>query len=223
MKILKLLKKFWRFTWKDDSFLSYVSALLVSLIFIKFILFPGLSLIFQTDYPVVAIVSGSMEHKISDGRVCSSSLINQKNSNLNFEEYWNFCGYYYENNFNLNSSYFETFPFSSGLNIGDMMVLYGKKIEKIQVGDVLVFIPEDRSFYYNYGPVIHRVVDIFEEDGKKYFQTKGDHNPVSFPNFETKISEDDVLGVALVRVPYLGLPKYWLSSGIESAGQWIRN
>lgn len=207
-----LFKKFWHYTWHDDSFGSYISALLVSIILIKFLIFPGLGLIFKTDYPVVAIVSGSMEHKITNGVICSNRVNDIDNQKLNLEEFWNYCGDYYENNFNLSYLNFEGFKYKNGLNIGDVMILFGKNPDKIEIGEVLVFIPQDENFYRQKGPVIHRVVNIFEEDGKRYFQTKGDHNGQSFINFENKISEDNVIGVATVRIPYLGYPKLWLST-----------
>ena len=212
IKFWILFKKFWNYTWHDDSFGSYISALLVSIVLIKFIIFPTLGLVFNTDYPIVAIVSGSMEHKVTNGFICSNRIEGVNNQKLNLKDYWNYCGDYYENNFNLNYYDFEEFKYKNGLNIGDVMVLFGKNTQNIQIGEVLVFIPQDERFYQTKGPVIHRIVNIYEENGKRYFQTKGDHNGQSFVNFENKISEDKVIGVAVFRIPYLGYPKLWLSN-----------
>ncbi len=92
-----------------------------------------------------------------------------------------------------------------------------KKQKILKQEKFLVFIPQDKqadgsSFFFTYyGPVIHRVVDKYEEDGTTYFQTKGDHNSMSQPNFEQKIPQEDVIGVATVRIPYVGYVKIWIT------------
>ena len=98
------------------------------------------------------------------------------------------------------------FEFSSknGFNKGDMMILRGKSIEDIEVGNVLVF-QSGRP-----DPVIHRIVKKWQEDSKYYFQTKGDNNPDSIHSGfadEMKISEDRVIGIAVARIPLLGWVK----------------
>lgn len=80
------------------------------------------------------------------------------------------------------------------------MFLKGTSPDKIKPGDTLVFqtnLPE---------PIIHRVVNAWEENGSYYYQTKGDHNEGSGP-IEIKISEDAVYGTAWLRVPWLGYVK----------------
>ena len=42
--------------------------------------------------------------------------------------------------------------------------------ENIEVGDVIVFYPEENK------SIIHRVVDIYEEENITYYTTKGDNN-----------------------------------------------
>jgi hypothetical protein len=208
VNFLKNLKKFWKFVWYDDSFLSYVLTLFFAFIIIKFVFFPMFGFFLSTDYPFVAIVSGSMEHKVVNGNICDKNLLGDvKKKDLDIDDYWKYCGEYYEKYFNISKDKFLKFDYSNGLNIGDVMILKGKNPEDIEIGDVLVFIPQDRSFFERKGPVIHRVVKKWEENGKIYFQTKGDHNPQSYQNFENKIPQDDVLGVGFLRVPYLGYPK----------------
>lgn len=209
--VFEQIKRFWKFTWNDDSLASYISALIVSIILIKFVIFPVLGFTFNTDYPVVAIVSGSMEHKISNEIICSNRVQGVSSQKLDLNEYWDYCGDYYENNYDIQLDDFKDFKYNNGLNIGDVMVLYGKDTSEIEIGDVLVFVPQDERFYQQRGPVIHRVVNIYYEDGKRYFQTKGDHNGQSYLNFENKISEESVIGVGVFRVPYLGYPRLWLS------------
>ena len=225
-KYIKKIISFWRWTWDDKSFLSYISAIILSIIIIQFLIFPVLGLIFKNDFPIVTIVSGSMEHKIVNGKICSNSNL-PKDKSLNFDSWWNYCGDYYKN-FNLTKNDFENFPNKNGLDIGDVLIIYKKKIENINIGDSLVFIPNDKvekdkiingklikkneSIFFNlYGPVIHRIVKIENENGIKIFTTKGDHNSISQKNFENKLTEENIIGVEILVVPYLGLPKYYLS------------
>jgi signal peptidase I len=208
---LNLLKKFWKFLWYDDSLLSYIASLLVAFIFIKFIFFPGIGLIFGTNYPIVAIVSGSMEHRIEGGQICNSFIKDNSNGFLRFDDYWNFCGDWYEKNTNITKTEFESFPWGkTGLNIGDVIIVKGEDPKDIKVGDILIFIPEDRKFFEEKGPVIHRVIKKWKEADGWHFQTKGDHNPVSYQNFESNIPEKNILGVGFIRIPFLGYPKIML-------------
>ncbi len=210
-KIYNNIKKFWKFIWYDDSVTSYILNLLVAFLFIKFIFFPIIGFTLNNDFPIVAIVSGSMEHKIVDHRICNQYIVDLSNKNLNQNDWWNFCGDYYEKNYNQTQEIYKNFDYPNGLNIGDVMILYGKNPKNIELGEILVFIPNDRNFFITKGPVIHRVVKKWEEDGIIYFQTKGDHNKESFNNFEQKIPESDVIGVGILRIPYLGYPKLLLS------------
>lgn len=207
------LKKFWKFMWYDDSAHSYVVTLIVAFFFIKFLFLPGVGFALGNDFPVVAIVSGSMEHKIVDHKICGVYKPSLKNKDLNFDDWWDICGYYYIENYELSKDDFSNFEFKNGLNTGDVMVIYGKKPENINVGEVLVFIPGDLNWYNSHGPVIHRVVDKWENDGEYFFRTKGDHNSVSSDanNFESAISGDDVIGVPVVRVPLIGYVRIWFS------------
>lgn len=205
-------KKFWYYIWYDDSFGSYVANFAFAYIVIKFLLFPGMGFILNTDYPIVAIVSGSMEHKIVSGKICDKGIISS-NKNLDFDTWWSYCSSYYEENFNLTKAEFEKFEYKNGLDIGDVLVLYGKNVKKIEVGEVLIFIPQDENFYLTKGPVIHRVVKKWtDENGKIHFQTKGDHNRESFNNFENDIIEDNVLAVSLINIPYIGYAKIVLTN-----------
>jgi signal peptidase I len=231
------IKKFWYFIWYDDSLLSYILNFIVAFLFIKYILFPGLGLILNNDFPIVAIVTGSMEHKIVDGKICDKDL-NNINKNLNLDQWWEYCGSYYKN-FNISKENFSKFPYKNGLNIGDVMILYGKKPEKIEIGDVLVFNPQDKIennkslFFTLNGPVIHRVINIKKIENNTYFQTKGDHNAKSIENhertifidnqikryqfndFETKIPSEDTIAVAIFRIPYIGYAKLYLNNLIQ--------
>lgn len=210
---LGYLKKFWKFMWYDDSALSYVVTLIVAFVFIKFLFLPVIGAALGNDFPVVAIVSGSMEHKIVNHEICGVYKPSIRNKDLNFDDWWDICGYYYVENYGFDEDLFLDFDYKNGLNTGDVMVIYGKKAENIEVGEVLVFVPGDLNWYSSHGPVIHRVVEKWEVDGEYHFKTKGDHNSLSSSaaNFESDISEDDIIGVPVFRVPLVGYVRIWFS------------
>lgn len=192
------LGRLWYFIWEDNSLLSWLVNIVLAFILIKFIVYPGLGFIFGTTYPIVAVVSGSMEHKATP-EICGTSF--EKEQSLGFEEYWQMCGNWYEEK-SITKEQFSSFSYKNGFNTGDLMVLVGKKPEKIRIGEIIVFKANRPD------PIIHRVIGVRQEDGKYYFQTKGDHNQDSW-GFETKISQDKLIGKALIKVPYLG----WIKIG----------
>jgi len=222
-KIIKYLKDLREYILHGDDLGSYVLNFVVAFIFIKYIFFPSLGFALNNDFPVVAIVSGSMEHKIVNNEICGNPIVDQSSKNLDLNSWWNTCSKYYITNFNLSLNDFNNFDYNNGLNIGDVMILYGSKPQNINLGEVLVFIPQDRRFFEQKGPVIHRVVKKWVDvNGKYHFQTKGDHNGQSFNNFENDIIEDNVIGVAVVRVPYIGYAKLAMNNIMISIGQLFR-
>ena len=58
----RYLKKIWYFIWEDDSLLSWIVNIVLAFLLIKFLIYPGLGFALSTDYPIVAVISGSMEH-----------------------------------------------------------------------------------------------------------------------------------------------------------------
>ena len=212
------IKKFWKWMWNSDSILSYFAVLVFAIVFFKFLLFPVLGFVFNNDYPLVAIVSGSMEHKavynnyINKAEVCGKNLNYSKTTSLDFDSWWDICGDYYVDNYNISKKQFSTFEYKNGLNIGDVLVLaMWKKAEEIEVGDNLVFIPKDKRFFEIYGPVIHRIVKKETIENETYFTTKGDHNAYSNKDFEEKLSDENLIAVPILRVPFLGYPKFMLN------------
>ncbi len=175
--------------------LSWIVNFVLAVIIIKFIVYPGLGLLLGTSYPIVAVVSESMEH---DGNfdewwqskaICDSTLCSQQQ---------------FYNKKNITKKMFEKFDFKNGFNKGDVIILHGKKPKDIEIGEVIVF-QAQREY-----PIIHRVVDKWEKQSKYYFTTKGDHNERSITNnviAEHKIIEDRVIGVGTIRIPYLGWVK----------------
>ncbi|MAG52997.1 MAG: signal peptidase I [Nanoarchaeota archaeon] len=194
-------KKIWFFIWKDDSLLSWLVNVVLAIIIVKFIIFPALGFALNTGFPVVAVVSCSMEHGITncgnDNReevLCGDNNLEEEITN--FDDYWEICGAWYEDNA-ISKESFIGFSFSNGFNKGDIMVLYGVKMKDVNVGDVIVF---DSGL--NSAPIIHRVVGV-DENG---VTTKGDHN-IRSESFEKDIKEDEIFGKAVFRVPYLGWVK----------------
>ena len=112
------IRKIWNFIWYDNSLFSWIVNIILALIIVKFIIYPGLGLIFSTSHPLVAVVSSSMEH-----------------NNQNFDDWWlSNRGWYEENG--ITKDQFEKFRFKNGFNKGDIMVLFGS--EDINVGDIIV-------------------------------------------------------------------------------------
>src|SRR4030042_3922556 len=56
-------KKFWFLLWKDNSFKGWIFSLIFLFVFIKFIFFPGFSLVTGTSLPLAIVESCSMYHQ----------------------------------------------------------------------------------------------------------------------------------------------------------------
>ena len=179
-----MLKRIWNFIWHDDSFLSWIVNIVLALILVKFVIYPGLGFIFDTTHPLVAVVSGSMEH-----------------NNLDFNEWWLKNGPWYENH-DIKKDSFALFSFKNGFGRGDIMILRGTN--KLEVGDVVVFMRNDGAQV----PVIHRIVVI---DGRNRinYSTKGDNNYDRDP-----WTVDKILGKAILRIPYLGYVKIFFVDSV---------
>ena len=179
----KTLKKVWWFIWKDDSILSWIVNIILAFVLVKFVIYPGIGLLLGTTHPVVAVVSGSMEH---DG---------------NFDEWWDIQKEWYTQR-GISKEKFLEYSFKNGFNKGDIMFLKGINIKDAETGDVIVFKGNLRD------PVIHRIVKKYQEQDITYVQTKGDHNSDSNLGLqEDKIGEERIIGKAFFRIPFLGWVK----------------
>ncbi len=184
MKLKKFLKDAWNFIWHSDSLLSWIVAFILAFIIVKYVIYVGLGLIFGTGFPIVAVVSGSMEHE-----------------GMDFDSWWDENYRWYESN-DISKEDFNEFSFKNGFNKGDIMILFGTEAKDINKGDILVF--EANSKY----PVIHRTVKIWSQGDEMHFQTKGDNNPRVFSELgENDIAEDKIVGKAVFRIPLLGWVK----------------
>ncbi len=179
------LKKLWHFIWDDNSMLSWAFNVVLAFLIVKFLIYPGLGLLLGTSFPVVAVVSDSMEH-----------------NGLSFEEWWSEREEIY-NSFEIGRDDFLSYKFHNGFNAGDLMVLVGVEAKEVKLGDSLVFLGDAP------GPIIHRVVKIDRNSGEIFVQTMGDNkdkNRGSRPD-EFGITQDRIVGKAVFRIPYLGWVK----------------
>ena len=170
-------KKLWNFIWHDDSIWSWLVNLALAFVIVKFILYPGIGLVLGTGYPIVAVVSSSMEH------------------DQQFDDWWEANKYFYESR-NITKEEFKNFRFKNGFNKGDIMILRGKEPKDIKTGEGGAYQTSASSY-----PVIHRVVAI-EENGERFI-TKGDHNNVADPK-PVDGEQVEKTGIAVFRIPYLG-------------------
>lgn len=211
------LRKTWFFLWKDDSLLSWVVSIIVAFILIQFVFYPGLGFLMGTPYPVVAVVSSSMEHRASSSGqvqdVLGRPIVQQgallcgqrvdDSGRYTLSEWWEVCGDWYEEHTSITLDDFRNFPFRNGFNRGDIIFLRGKHADAIAYGDVLVY--QTQQPY----PIIHRVVAIHDQSNGLTFTTKGDNNPdiIRRVDYEEHITEEQLLGVAYFRIPYIGYVK----------------
>ncbi|TFG07464.1 MAG: signal peptidase I [Promethearchaeota archaeon] len=93
-------------------------------------------------------------------------------------------------------------------NKGDILFVQGKDPEDIKVGDVIVYDAEGLWEGAPEDPIVHRVIDKYEEDGKIYFETRGDANNLKD---EEPVPQNRVLGVVVGHIPYLGWVKIILT------------
>jgi hypothetical protein len=210
--ILKSIKEAWDWVWHSDSILSWIVALIIIYVLVKFVFFPTLSLIMGTSLPLAGVESSSMDHQIvaDDFRrltLCGNIYSSDEKKHINLDSYWDACGNWYQER-NITKQEFGKFPLENGFRKGDIIIVWGRF--KPKIGDVIIFKPNSDSSAPR--PIIHRIVDI--NDG--IMQTKGDHNEkqlVASNNIyntdETKIRPDQIIGKAIIKIPYLGWPKIW--------------
>lgn len=86
---------------------------------------------------------------------------------------------------------------------GDVVIIekVSDNYDTLAIGDII-------AFKYNDVIIVHRIVNIVNENDEYYFYTKGDANN-NVDNFA--ISEDMIIGIVNYKVPYIGLPTVWLN------------
>lgn len=146
--------KVWHFLWHEDTWASFaVDALLIILIG-KFILYPMIGLCLGTSFPLVAVVSDSMDHQGTE-----------------FDKWWEANEDKYAQ-FNITKSDFTDYSMKNGFSKGDLILVFGK--DNYKEGDTIVYSVQEKPY-----PIIHRVV---KEEGN--YTTFGDANSgqLSFEN-----------------------------------------
>lgn len=177
VQIDKAAKRIWRFLVYDDSWASFAADAIIILLVGKFILFPGMGLMLGTDFPVVAVVSSSMDH-----------------NDMDFDTWWASHGERYDG-FNITKEQFESFYLSNGFKKGDVILIRGE--DDLRIGDIIVYSVPNRA-----DPIIHRIT----ETNHQSVSTKGDANPGQI-GFERSIQPEQIHGKAVFLLPYLGWVK----------------
>jgi len=233
-KTKRIIKKTWNWIWNSNSIWSWLVALILIFIIIKFVFFPTLSLIFGTSLPLAGVESSSMNHQptkvciLYDNdnncmswkyELCKDIYSKQEKKelgHLNFDEYWDICGNWYVSNKHITPPLFEKYHLKNGFKKGDIIIVWGRFTPKI--GDIIIFQPVPPSLAPR--PIIHRIIDI-NEDGT--YQTKGDHNAQQltlsnnkYKTDETNIKQEQIIGKAVIKVPYLGWVKIWFTDLINA-------
>ena len=209
-KFHKHRKKVWHFLWNDDSIWSWLANIIVAFLLIRFIVYPVLGAVLGTSFPIVAVVSESMEHGLHNQMICGQKLDEFRHS---FDNYWDICGYWYEDR-GITKEQFATFPLKNGFDKGDVIILWRANKDNIDVGDVLIFQGGKLQ------PIIHRVVNITQENDRLYYQTKGDRNSKSISGIygEEKITQERIYGKGVLRIPYLGWVKILFVDAVKPLG-----
>jgi hypothetical protein len=192
MKYREIKKRWDKYT--EGWFGTVVYLFLGFVIAYSFNLFLGFVL--NTETPVVAVFSCSMEHNTYNNWFCNlrQDDVCGKDTNgydtTNFDDYWRLCGSWYESQ-NISKNKFESFIFNDGLEVGDMIIVLNTK--KFEVGDIAIFDTELRKY-----PIIHRIYSVSGDT----LMTKGDNNssPDSF-------SKSKIHGKAILKIPLLGWVK----------------
>lgn len=182
------LKKLWFTVWEDDSLKGWFLSIIFIFIFIKFIFFPLMGIF--AGFPLKDSLTGNA---LPLAIVESCSMYHSSN----FEDYWNRTGSWYENK-NIGFEEFSDFSLKNGFNKGDILLIRKANLEKLKVGDIIIFDAGQRN------PIIHRIVSL------NPIETKGDNwktNPRQI-EFEKNISEQQIIGKGTsIRIPFFGWVK----------------
>lgn len=86
---------------------------------------------------------------------------------------------------------------------GSVVIVENVSASEVSEGDVITFLDPEalhgREAQSNL--TTHRVIDVFERDGTRYFRTKGDANDDPDPN---PIPASNLVGRVVFHIPYLG-------------------
>jgi hypothetical protein len=185
MGISQMFKKFVVFL-KEDSWQSLLVSIILAVVIIKFVFFPLLTAITGSSLPLVVVESCSMYHE------------------SNFDSWWTQNSAWYEKQ-GITKSDFLNFPFKSGLNKGDIIIVWNRGDFKI--GNIIIFNAPTKY------PIIHRLVSLSP------LETKGDHNSQQITGIETNINKNQIIGKAVAKIPLLGWVKLFFYEPFKPADQ----
>ena len=89
---------------------------------------------------------------------------------------------------------------------GDAVVVKKvKKPEELKPGIVVTYFKDEKE-------IVHRLIEVSEEEGKVCYITKGDANPTADPGC---ITFEDIKGIVKTKIPYIAYPKIYLSELLD--------
>ncbi len=104
---------------------------------------------------------------------------------------------------------------SPNINTGDLLFVRGidpvsirNGTEEDKNGDVIIFSAEHWGSNNPGVPIVHRVIDKWNDSGVWKFKTKGDANSIPDVGW---VSEDQIYGVVIGGIPYIGWVKIILT------------
>jgi signal peptidase I len=193
MQLKKYWRKFWHLLWVDESLKGWIFAFVFLFIFIKLIFFPTLNFLTGTPMSLAIVESCSMYHE-------TEAIFFH-----DFDKWWET----HKSKYDITKEEFKDFKLHNGFNKGDILFAIRAKPEKLEIGNILLF-DSGRGH-----PIIHRIINIRNENEEYFFTTIGDNNPYSFTSSnnpfgisEINIKEDQLVGKAVFKIaPYLGWGK----------------
>lgn len=92
------------------------------------------------------------------------------------------------------------------IHVGDVVIVQKKTVEELKEKDIIEYQIENQF-------VIHRIINIENEEGTYVITTMGDNN--SSPDAKP-VYEEQVKGKVIFKIKYLGLPSIWLNKLLNS-------
>ena len=160
-------------------------------------------------FPLLTVVSGS---SLPLAIVESCSMHHENTLFSDFDSWWqDNKGKYSE--YDIKKSEFEDFKMKNGFTKGDILFITGTTPGQLEKGDVIVFHAGRNK------PIIHRIVEIEENNGDIVFSTIGDNNAGQLRS-EERITPDEIVGKASFRIaPYIGWIKLIFYEPMRPASQ----
>ncbi len=179
-QIKKILKKVWHFLVHEESWASFLADAIIIILVAKFVVYPAIGLALGTSYPLVAVVSSSMDHGGQD-----------------FENWWSSYGDWYEQH-NISDEQFQNYYLNNGFKKGDVLVIKGAPIADLRAGDTIIYKVTGKK-----DPIIHRIIAINISDSEIAISTKGDANSGQL-EFEKSVLPDQIRGKGVALIPKIG-------------------